>query len=93
MFFKANEVERVGNQPNVIFGSMDWYDKSDIESWKEQNVSELKERSDKKNVYFVCLKNLEDPSKCKVIFEGSGSNKENKMAAEEENEVFLYIGK
>lgn len=88
--YEIDEVKRIGSYPAVKFMD-DIYEIDEIASWKEETIDDVRKYAKEKNVDVLCIRNLDDKTKCKVIMSFSGRDYISKENADGMPELFLYI--
>lgn len=83
-----DDIKRVGGYPMV---ANEAYDVNDIKDLKEVDIKAWEEKLVSKNQVGLGLKNLDDPTKCKVIVISSRKRCYDSWKKYKENEYFIVL--
>lgn len=86
-------IERIGSYP-AILPRDPWYNNvNEINEMEEYDINEIKKELMESNEMGIGLKNLDDPTKCKLIFSNYGREKSLKAFARryENTDYFIVL--
>ena len=89
-YYESDKVERIGSYPACLIMD-DIYEIEEIPEMEEKDIEDVKKWAIENNEDVLCIRNLDDKTKCKEIISFSDTDFITKETADKMPELFLYI--
>ena len=86
------DIKRIGSYPAIVARDP-WYKLDEIEDMEEFDIEEIRKELIADNEMGIGLRNLDDPTKCKLVFSNYGRERSMKAFARryEDNKYFVIL--